>query len=447
MGVLKRSIRDVWRRKARALLVILALGISISIVIAIPAGTNAVSKLGEEAIATQGSSYQSIINMTASEIIVGPPETSYSQPGGSGFGGFGGGFRQMFRQGTINESIVENVANMSGVTAVVPELSTMIQLPSSSSQTSSQPFARFNFLRVSGIPLNSSLDEQYGIQPADIVTGSKLSDQDSHCVLLGLNLTSTLNTAVGQKVTLQGSQFQVVGVFDSGNTFGNRLVYMSLADAQNLFNQTGQVSQIRVYANSVSDVTNIIDNITSTYGDAVSATTQTDLNQRIPQQYASIQSQVTAQLDQATAVSNQEMLIAIIMGALIVFFTMTYAVRERTKEIGILKALGFAKRHIVSQFMIEGLIIGLVGGIAGAVFGTLGAPILSNILIPHLNISRGFLGGRASSTVNITPAMVAPNISLVLLGFSIAVLLGVVGSLYPAWWASRKNPSEALRYE
>ena len=63
MGVLKRSIRDVWRRKARALLVVLALGLSISIMIAIPAGTEAASKYGQEAVETQRGSYQNIINM------------------------------------------------------------------------------------------------------------------------------------------------------------------------------------------------------------------------------------------------------------------------------------------------------------------------------------------------------------------------------------------------
>ena len=447
MGVWKRSVRDVWRRKARALLVVLALGLSISIMIAIPAGTEAAQKFASEAVETQRVSYQNIINMTASEIIVGPPAASFD----GGQGGFPG--RQAFGQSTINASIAETIANISGVDAVIPELQSFTQL--SSSETSDQPFRRMNFMTVSGILLDSSLDEKYGVQPQNIVEGRKLSEQDTRGILLGLNLTSYFSAAVGQTIAFEGAQFQVVGVFDSGNRFGNRQAYMGLADAQSTFNQTGQVSRMRVFASSVSDVPNIINEVASIYGDEVSATTASDLNQRIPQQYTSIGDQVTAQLGQATAVANQEVLIAITMGALIVFFTMTYAVRERTKEIGILKALGFAKRHIVSQFMIEGLIIGVVGGIAGAAFGTLGAPILANILLPQLSFSvvgsnPGFNTGsdqQATRVIQLLPSQIVPNVNLIILGIGIAVLLGVIGSLYPAWWASRKNPAEALRYE
>ena len=311
-------------------------------------------------------------------------------------------------------------------------------------------------MTVSGILVDSSLDENYGIQPQNIVQGRKLSEQDSHGILLGLNLTSSFdNAVVGQTITFEGAKFQVVGVFDSGNRFGNRQAYMSLADAQNTFNQTGQVSRMRVFASSVSDVSNIINEVASIYGDNVSATTASDLSQRIPQQYTSIEDQVTTQLGQATAVANQEVMIAILMGALIVFFTMTYAVRERTKEIGILKALGFAKKHIVSQFMIVGLIIGVAGGIAGAAFGVFGAPILANLLLPQLSFSvAGFNPGfnpgadqQSTRVIQLLPSQIVPNISSVILGVGIAVLLGVVGSLYPAWWASRKNPAEALRYE
>ena len=310
-------------------------------------------------------------------------------------------------------------------------------------------------MTVSGILIDSALDEKYGIQPQNIVEGRKLSEQDSHGILLGLNLTSYFNAAVGQTITFEGAQFQVVGVFDSGNRFGNRQAYMGLADAQNTFNQTGQVSRMRVFAKSVSDVSNIINEVASIYGDDVSATTASDLYNRVPQQFTQIEDQVTAQLAQATAVANQEVLIAITMGTLIVFFTMTYAVRERTKEIGILKALGFAKRHIVSQFMIEGLIIGVAGGIAGAAFGILGAPILANILLPQLSFSvaranPGFNPGASQQStrlIQLLPSQIVPDLNTIILGIGIAVLLGVIGSLYPAWWASRKNPAEALRYE
>jgi putative ABC transport system permease protein len=68
---------------------------------------------------------------------------------------------------------------------------------------------------------------------------------------------------------------------------------------------------------------------------------------------------------------------------------MLYSVRERTKEIGILKAIGFSNWNVMSQFMLEGVLIGLIGGVAGVIIGTIAAPFLSAFLLPQLNLFGG----------------------------------------------------------
>jgi putative ABC transport system permease protein len=452
MGVLKIASRDIWRRKVRTFLVILALGLSIAILIAIPAATKAYSNSVETAIENQASAYQSFISLTANEIIVEPPSAENFQGGPGGVPGFPGAAFANVR--VIDENIAENIASIPGVDAVVPQLQSTLRL---------QGLENLEYrarLTVVGIPLSSSLDEKYHVQPENIVEGRKLNENESGSVLLGIGLENYFNSigvyfAVGQSVTLGNYSFLVVGIFNSGNLFANQYAYVSLADAQTMFDQSGKVSQIQVYADSVDDVNNIANEIVSAYGDNVSVTTQSDQLQRITGLFQGTENTTYSQLAQMNNVASQEILIAIIVGGLIVFLTMIYAVRERTKEIGIFKALGFTNWNITSQFMLEGAIIGLVGGLIGVLIGSFGAPFLSSVLLPHVSLPTGFSGGfggrfnpaSPQSTTQQLTVQVTPDASLILFSLGVAVVLGVVGSLYPSWWASRKRPAEALKYE
>jgi ABC-type antimicrobial peptide transport system permease subunit len=102
----------------------------------------------------------------------------------------------------------------------------------------------------------------------------------------------------------------------------------------------------------------------------------------------------------------------------------------------------------------------LVGGLIGVLIGSFGAPFLSSALLPHVSLPTGFsrsfggggFGGRfnpgsTAPTTSQATVHITPDAGLLLLSLVIAVVLGVVGSLYPSWWASRKRPAEALKYE
>lgn len=451
MGVLKIASRDLWRRKVRTSLVILALGLAIAILIAIPSATRAYSNSVENAIENQASSYQRFISMSANEILV---ENSGSE-NFQGGPGFGQGFPGTAFTNVIDETIADYIASIQGVDAVVPQLQSSLRL---------QGIENLEFrarLTVIGIPLSSSIDEKYHIQPENIIEGRKLNENESGSVLLGVGLENYFNSigvyfAVGQSVTLDNYSFLVVGIFDAGNLFSNQYAYVSLADAQTMFDQSGKVTEIRVFAESVGDVNNIANEIKSAYGDNVSVTTQSTQLQMITGLFSGTENTTNSQLAQMNNVASQEILIAIIVGGLIVFLTMIYAVRERTKEIGIFKALGFTNWNITSQFMLEGAIIGIVGGLIGVLIGSFGAPFLSSALLPHVSLptgfSRSFGGGgfnpaSPSSTTQQLTVQITPDASLILFSLGIAVVLGVVGSLYPSWWASRKRPAEALKYE
>ena len=443
MGVLKIASRNIWRRKARTFLVVLALGFSIAILVAIPASTQTYSDQVEAALEAQRSAYQGTLTMIATEIIVGPPQPTAEE--------FGAG-RMFWMLGFIDEKIAENIALIPGVDAVCPQFQRSLLLPTTEGQeVTENRWIRRRFMTVVGIPLDPLIDEKYGIQPRNIVSGRKLMENDNLAILLGISLAENyFKVGVGQSVDLGGFSFLVVGIFDAGDSRANRSAYMSLHDAQMLFDQPGEVSRIRVFAKSIEDVDSIANEIESIYGDNVSVTTQADLLQRVSQLFQETEEAVTSQLARMESVARQEILIAIIAGGLIVFFTMIYAVRERTKEIGILKALGFTNRKIVSQFVLEGAMIGLVGGLVGVIIGSFGAPLLSNTLLPHVSLPTGFgerFVGRFGLSSQPLTVQATPGANLILLGLAAAILLGAVGSLYPSWWASRKSPAEALRYE
>jgi ABC-type antimicrobial peptide transport system permease subunit len=108
----------------------------------------------------------------------------------------------------------------------------------------------------------------------------------------------------------------------------------------------------------------------------------------------------------------------------------------------------------MSQFMLEGILISIIAGVVGIAIGSIGAPILTSLLLPRVNLFSGSSGsfqlgfgsvnsgttGSTTTTVSLTP-------ELILWAFGAAILLGALGSLYPAWRASRTSPMEALRYE
>ena len=139
---------------------------------------------------------------------------------------------------------------------------------------------------------------------------------------------------------------------------------------------------------------------------------------------------------------------------LIVLFTMLYTVRERTQEIGVLKAIGFSNGNIMRQFMLEGVIISAIAGLVGVIIGTIAAPVLSSALLPITGISNNSINntqsvGRQVSLpgLSLSATAVIPGVELLLVVFIGAILLGALGTLYPAWRASRTSPMEALRHE
>jgi putative ABC transport system permease protein len=126
--------------------------------------------------------------------------------------------------------------------------------------------------------------------------------------------------------------------------------------------------------------------------------------------------------------------LVVVAQGVIVLFVMLYTVRERTREIGTLKAMGASTGVVLGQFMLEGVILSLIAGVVGIVIGVIGTSTIGYVL-PNL-----IQAGVEQVVINITP-------KIALYGLGTAMIIGTLGSLYPAWRAAATKPSEAMKYD
>jgi putative ABC transport system permease protein len=465
LGALTRAVRNVSRRKMRALLVIIALGFSMAIMISIPAGIvanqDATQNLTQNFNKTI-STMEEQINTTSTLIECSAASTQSNRtfPGFPGFPSRGAPFSFEQQEVYVNQTIGDEIATIDGVKDVVPFIEVSSQ--ETTSETMNSPRGSFTISRplytITGVGLNSAFIDDYPILPTNI-TGEPLRDEDSGVILMSLNLSEYYGVGVGDKVKIYGESFTVKGIYNStvqGYT-GARTVYMNITDAQTITDHTGNVSRFDVYAENTSYVENIATVVKAAYPE-LSVTTYEDRLASLENtqtMYSQTLSTAESTLSQTQTIATQEIIVAIVATSLIVLFVMLYTVRERTKEIGTLKAIGFSSWNVMSQFMLEGILISLMAGAVGIAIGSVGAPFLSSLLLPHISLFGGSPSGRFGPSFEpANPVVIGSQAAaatldpqLILLAFGAAALLGALGSLYPAWRTARIRPAEAMRYE
>ena len=259
--------------------------------------------------------------------------------------------------------------------------------------------------------------------------GRDLTATDRGVAVVGCDIAKALDAKVGGTVTLRGKQFQVIGIYDKTLTAPDNTVAVSLYDAQQLlYAQLPQIVQKQV--NSADLATSITaypkpgvdpDQLASTIQGSLSNVTASG-----PQVFVD-------QFKSMTKIFNSIIfgvaLISLLVGGLSVVNTMTMSVLERTREIGIRKAIGASHRQIVGQFLGESAFIGFLGGATGLVLGWV-VSIVANALL------------ESSGTVLF---LVTPRLAIGAVVF--AIVLGVASGFYPSFHAARLKPVLALRYE
>jgi putative ABC transport system permease protein len=459
--------------------VIIALGFCLAIMVSIPAGISAnqestlslTENLGDTITQTEATINQTLTQIDCSltpsfegfgfaSRNSGSSSFAPGQFGGGNFtpGQFGGGFGTpgefgggaFSGRGTVamNESLYSDIGTIEGVAAVAP----ILQVSEGTNQTM-EMFGR-SFTRlvvdyvIEGLPLTSDLADNYPILPTNITAGRNLQAGDSGVALLSENNSAFFGAGVGDTIEILGESFEVIGIHGSTGVEDRTTLYMNISDAQSLTNNTGYITSLTVFADSSDVVSEVASAISALHPELSVTTGQQRLDQleALKTNYETALANAESTLGQTQSVAFQEIIVAVAATSLIVLFVMLYTVRERTKEIGTLKAIGFSNWTVMRQFMLEGILLSLVAGVVGIAIASVAAPTLSGLLLPA--VSQGTFGRGFTSVANPgTTASMTLTPELILIALGAAVLLGTLGSLYPAWRAARTRPAEAMRYE
>lgn len=252
-----------------------------------------------------------------------------------------------------------------------------------------------------------------------LVDGRWPVDGSEPVVMVGVLAAEMLHKKTGDALEIEGKSFQVAGVFESNAVVENGAVLMTLGLAQQITDKPGKVNVLNIKVDaSASDAD--LDKI------------KLQVRQTLPGFVAITSGELVgknAVVRISKAMSNATILIAGLVGALVVFNTMLMSINERTREIGILLALGWQRRTIIRLIVSEALLLSLAGGLAGIVLGvglTWG--------LEHLEVMRGKIDAVFS-------------MSFMIAALGLSVFLGICGGLYPAFKAARLLPSAALRQE
>lgn len=348
----------------------------------------------------------------------------------------------------MNQTLYNDINNsISGVAAVEP----ILQASEGSNETVSmfgRTFTRqLTSYTIEGIPLTSDLIDNYPVLSTNVTAGRNLEAGDSGVVLLSENNSAYFGVGVGDTVSILGQGFTVVGIHGTSSASDRLVLYMNLSDAQAVTNNTGYITSLRVFTQTSDLVTQVSTAISTLHPELTVTTGQERLTQldSLQSTYNTALESAQASIGQTQTTALEEIIVVVAATSLIVLFVMLYTVRERTKEIGTLKAIGFSNSSVMGQFLLEGVLLSVIAGAVGIAIGTLAAPTLSALLLPSVNLF-GVTGVRVASNVAST-AVVSVNLEIVLLAFGASVALGALGSLYPAWRAAKIRPAEAMKYE
>ena len=422
MLILRRAFKCMWRGRFRTLLVSFILALCIAVFISTIAGIDA----SEAATAAAMDEYSEAAEATLEET-----EQSMSAI-------MVRGSWMPTSPESMGEDMAIEISSMDDVAAVVPSVTQGFGEAETDGKPGmgggmGGPFGRGAAYIVYGVPLDPELDEQYHVLPVSIVEGRSLEEDDSYSVLIGEELTDYFEAGVGDTIEIEGTTFEVVGVYSS--TMMENQAYMSLSTAQDLLNMEGELSMLMVYAESSSYVDAVAEAIESEYPDFMvmaMSDMQSQFGDVIQREQQGTLDRLDQDLSYIQSLGLGITLVSGIIGILLIFGLMFYTVRGRIKEIGTLKALGFSNPDIMKQFMYEGLYIGLIGGAIGLAVASVAASLFSSWLLSP------------SETLDVS---VGITLGSMLLGLGLAVVAGALGSLYPAWRASRISPMEALRRE
>jgi ABC-type lipoprotein release transport system permease subunit len=288
-------------------------------------------------------------------------------------------------------------------------------------------------------------EEAVSLIAENISDGRFLRSDDGDNILIGRELSDALDVTVGDRITLLGRRkdesmrqrsMTIVGIFDLGmGDLEKGLVYINLPVAQTLYNLRNQETEVAVTLEQIGQEQDLISSLAPTLP-----------NYEVDSFYT-LQPEIQQALETKSSFTAGLGFIVLLMASIGILNLMLMAVYERTREMGVLGALGMKGRQLMSLFMLEGTFIGFFGALIGCT--------ISYLLVlwsgrTGLNLS-AMMGEDLSSGGEVYALMgdyIYPNIPLVnVIYYGIAVvIIAALASLIPSWQAAHNEPAESLHH-
>ncbi|MGC1177049.1 MAG: FtsX-like permease family protein [Candidatus Saccharimonadales bacterium] len=459
MNVATRGIRNAFRNQIRTVSIVVIVGLSIGLTLAMLVARQAVSD-----------KIQSVKSSVGNTITVSP----------AGVQGFQGGGEPLTTAQLKKVSAIANVTNVTEtlsdrLTSDSTNLVSAIDagtLGNRAGRNSGVGFAtppdgaggqqQFggNITRTFTPPViatgtnDTTSASVYGGNSLTFTSGQALdASKDEDKALVGKSLASKNNLRVGSTFTAYGQTITVAGIYDTGNTFSNAGLVFSLPSLQRLSTQSGDVTSAIVTVNSIDNLDAAVSAIKSSLGSAADVVS----NQETAKQ-------TIAPLENVKTISLYSLIGALVAGAVIILLIMIMIVRERRREIGIMKAIGASNVKIMFQFISEAITLTLLGMVVGLVIGAAAASPITKVLVNNSSNNssqttrgfggggpsggrRGFRGFGASSVNNVRDIQASAGWSILGYGFSAAMIIAIIGSALPALLISKVRPAEVMRVE
>ncbi len=362
------AAQSLWQRTTRTLLTLVTIGLTVGAILTLESVINGVSNEMTSLIGAD------------SEIVIRQADiadTSLS---------------------AIDESTADRISALPEVYSVSGMVMNAVMLPETG-----------GFLLLLGYAPN-----ERAIQNFKIIEGQPLTS--NHQIILGSVVAEANGKKVGQTMDVAGQRYKIVGIFESGSGWENMSAIITLRDAQAFAGRPRKVTILMVDLEDARKTEVLVD----------------EINLRFPDVHAAPSGEFVDQMpdmENADGMLNGISFLALIVGGLGVLNTMLMSILERTREIGVLRALGWGRREVLSLILREALLLGVLGGLASIIIGVLLAylltlaPLVGSVLQPEWTLG------------------------VFIRALSIALLLGIFGGLFPAYRATHMQPVEALRYE